>query len=146
MNAEAAALYPVGTTNAGKIVAVGSTSSKKTSDDFTLTRVALSCYKVRLILGAVAGPFVGLFINLPSGVTSALNAEPQLMTRLTGLGLAFLMEMRDTSMRTERDVEFVLRLPVLAMVPEIAPLTAKSDGQLGVLKDARSGLGLGSGA
>jgi hypothetical protein len=59
-------------------------------DDFTLTRVALSCYKVRLILGAVAGPFVGLFINLPSGVTSALNAEPQLMTRLTGLGLAFL--------------------------------------------------------
>ena len=59
-------------------------------DDFTLTRVALSCYKVRLILGAVAGPFVGLFINLPSGVTSALNADPQLMTRLTGLGLAFL--------------------------------------------------------
>jgi hypothetical protein len=59
-------------------------------DDFTLTRVALSCYKVRLILGAVAGPFVGLFINLPSGVISALNAEPQLMTRLTGLGLAFL--------------------------------------------------------
>ena len=44
-----------------------------------------------------------------------------------GLGLAFLLEMRDTSMRTERDVEFVLRLPVLAMVPEIGPLTAKSD-------------------
>ena len=60
-------------------------------DDFTLTRVALSCYKVRLILGAVAGPFVGLFINLPSGGDQrALNAEPQLMTRLTGLGLAFL--------------------------------------------------------
>jgi polysaccharide chain length determinant protein (PEP-CTERM system associated) len=63
-----------------------------------------------------------------------------------GLGLAFLLEMRDTSMRTERDVEFVLRLPVLAMVPEIAPLTAKSQSQVGALKDARSGLGLGSGA
>ena len=63
-----------------------------------------------------------------------------------GFGLAFLLEMRDTSMRTERDVEFVLRLPVLAMVPEIAPLTAKSQGQMAPLRDARSGLGLGSGA
>jgi polysaccharide chain length determinant protein (PEP-CTERM system associated) len=59
-----------------------------------------------------------------------------------GFGLAFLLEMRDTSMRTERDVEFVLRLPVLAMVPEIEPLTAKAV----VPFEAKSHLGAGSGA
>jgi uncharacterized protein involved in exopolysaccharide biosynthesis len=37
-----------------------------------------------------------------------------------GLALTLLLEMHDTSMRTERDVEVVLRLPVLAMVPLIA--------------------------
>lgn len=36
-----------------------------------------------------------------------------------GLGLSFLLEMRDTSLRTERDVEFTLRLHVLAMIPAI---------------------------
>jgi capsular polysaccharide biosynthesis protein len=36
-----------------------------------------------------------------------------------GLAIAFLLEARDTSLRTERDVEFALRLPVLAMVPSI---------------------------
>jgi len=36
-----------------------------------------------------------------------------------GLAIAFLLEARDTSFRTERDVEFALRLPVLAMVPSI---------------------------
>lgn len=36
-----------------------------------------------------------------------------------GLGLAFLLEMKDTSIRNERDVEFALRLPVLAMIPAI---------------------------
>jgi len=40
-----------------------------------------------------------------------------------GLAIAFLMEMKDTSMRSERDVEFTLRLPVLAMVPAIEPLS-----------------------
>lgn len=39
-----------------------------------------------------------------------------------GLGLAFLGEMRDTSIRTEQDVEFALRLPVIVMVPAIGPL------------------------
>jgi polysaccharide chain length determinant protein (PEP-CTERM system associated) len=63
-----------------------------------------------------------------------------------GFGLAFLLEMRDTSLRTERDVEFVLRLPVLAMVPEIGPLTAKAPKQLPVTLDTKSSLGLGSGA
>ena len=37
------------------------------------------------------------------------------------LGLAFFLEMQDTSLRTEHDVEVALRLPVLAMIPEIAP-------------------------
>ncbi len=36
---------------------------------------------------------------------------------LLGLGLTFLLEVRDTSMRSDRDVEVVLRLPVLAMIP-----------------------------
>jgi polysaccharide chain length determinant protein (PEP-CTERM system associated) len=36
-----------------------------------------------------------------------------------GLGLAFLLEVQDTSLRTESDVENALELPVLAMVPTI---------------------------
>ena len=36
-----------------------------------------------------------------------------------GMVIAFFLESRDTSFRTERDVEFALRLPVLAMVPAI---------------------------
>jgi polysaccharide chain length determinant protein (PEP-CTERM system associated) len=63
-----------------------------------------------------------------------------------GLGLAFLMEMRDTSMRTERDVEFVLRLPVLAMVPEVGPLTTRVAKKTAVQLDTKSSLGLGAGA
>ena len=42
-----------------------------------------------------------------------------------GLGIAFLLEMQDTSLKTERDVEFALRLPVLAMIPEIEPMPQK---------------------
>lgn len=41
-----------------------------------------------------------------------------------GLGLAFLLEMRSTPFRTERDVEFYLHLPVLAMVPSIEPVSS----------------------
>jgi polysaccharide chain length determinant protein (PEP-CTERM system associated) len=36
-----------------------------------------------------------------------------------GLGLALLLEMQDTSMRSERDVELALRLPVLVSIPVI---------------------------
>jgi polysaccharide chain length determinant protein (PEP-CTERM system associated) len=36
-----------------------------------------------------------------------------------GLGLTVLLEMRDTSVRTDRDVEALLHLPVLAVVPEL---------------------------
>jgi polysaccharide chain length determinant protein (PEP-CTERM system associated) len=42
-----------------------------------------------------------------------------------GFGLGLLLEMRDTSMRSEHDVEVVLRLPVLAMIPVIAQNAAK---------------------
>jgi polysaccharide chain length determinant protein (PEP-CTERM system associated) len=39
-----------------------------------------------------------------------------------GLGITLLMEMQDTSFRNERDVESLLRLPVLAMVPAVNPI------------------------
>lgn len=39
-----------------------------------------------------------------------------------GLGLVFLLELQDTSIRNERDVEFALRLPVIAMLPAIEPV------------------------
>jgi uncharacterized protein involved in exopolysaccharide biosynthesis len=42
-----------------------------------------------------------------------------------GLAMAFFLEMKDTSFKTERDVEFALQLPVLAMVPEIGPPSLK---------------------
>lgn len=41
------------------------------------------------------------------------------------LGLAFLLELRDTSLRSEREVEFALKLPVLATVPIIEPVRRK---------------------
>jgi polysaccharide chain length determinant protein (PEP-CTERM system associated) len=53
-----------------------------------------------------------------------------------GLGIAFVLEMRDNSLKTERDVEFALRLPVLAMVPAIEPISSKKPGKAG--SDARS--------
>jgi capsular polysaccharide biosynthesis protein len=42
-----------------------------------------------------------------------------------GLGITFLLELGNSSMRSERDVEFALRLPVLAMVPAVQPMTSK---------------------
>jgi polysaccharide chain length determinant protein (PEP-CTERM system associated) len=63
-----------------------------------------------------------------------------------GLGLAFLLEMKDTSIRTERDVEFILRLPVLAMVPEVLPVPANSLKQMAAQLDPKSSPGLGAGA
>ena len=47
-----------------------------------------------------------------------------------GAGLALVLEMQDTSFRTERDVEISLRLPVLAMVPAIKALPAKASREL----------------
>ena len=47
-----------------------------------------------------------------------------------GLGLTLFLEMRDTSLRSERDVEFVLQLPVLAMIPSIEPLSRNNPAKL----------------
>ena len=46
-----------------------------------------------------------------------------------GIGLAFLMELQDTSLRTEKDVESLLTLPVLATVPRIKPLLKKAEAR-----------------
>jgi polysaccharide chain length determinant protein (PEP-CTERM system associated) len=56
-----------------------------------------------------------------------------------GLALAFLLEMKDTSFKTERDVEFVLQLPVLAMVPAIEPPSAKGIGRTATVKNVEAG-------
>jgi len=42
-----------------------------------------------------------------------------------GIGIALLIEFRDASLRTERDVEFVMKFPVLAVIPAVEPLTTK---------------------
>jgi len=59
-----------------------------------------------------------------------------------GLGLAFMMEMRDTSLRTERDVEFSLHLPVIALIPVFEPLTGKKSREPAELPTAGRGFGL----
>jgi polysaccharide chain length determinant protein (PEP-CTERM system associated) len=63
-----------------------------------------------------------------------------------GLGLAFLLEMRDTSLRTERDVEVSLQLPVLAMVPTIKPSSGSKPTQPLAQTPAHSGASVGTGA
>jgi len=60
-----------------------------------------------------------------------------------GLGLAFLLEMKDSSFKTERDVEFALHLPVLAMVPEIEPMSAKNGRMTAKRKSAGTGIEVG---
>jgi len=62
-----------------------------------------------------------------------------------GVGLAFFIETQDKSLRTERDVEYALRLPVLAMVPAIEPIATKKPHK-SVRRSADSGLGLRAGA
>ena len=44
-----------------------------------------------------------------------------------GLALTLLLEMQDASFRNEKDVEAVLRMPVLAMIPAIKPLGRQRD-------------------
>lgn len=62
-----------------------------------------------------------------------------------GLGLAFALEMQDTSMRNERDVEFVLHLPVLAMIPAVQPGSGKVEtAGSGLKSPLDSGVGLGA--
>jgi polysaccharide chain length determinant protein (PEP-CTERM system associated) len=61
-----------------------------------------------------------------------------------GLGIAFFLEMKDSSFKTERDVEFALHLPVLAMVPAIEPLLAKSNKKNGNQKVAATDVAVGA--
>ena len=63
-----------------------------------------------------------------------------------GLGIAFLLELQDKSLKTERDVEFALRLPVLAMIPAIEPVTSKKLGSRIVRASANPDLRLSAGA
>jgi polysaccharide chain length determinant protein (PEP-CTERM system associated) len=60
-----------------------------------------------------------------------------------GLAIAFLLEMKDSSMRSERDVEFTLHLPVLAMVPLIEPLSEKKPDAPAEPERAEAGVGAG---
>jgi len=61
-----------------------------------------------------------------------------------GLGVALLLQLRDTSLKTERDVEFTLRLPVLAMIPAIEPVSGKKSKQTARLLPAGSGVKMGA--
>ena len=63
-----------------------------------------------------------------------------------GLGLCLLLEMQNTSLRSERDVEFALRLPVLAMIPLVEPVSTKKLNKTVVRSPADSNLGLSAGA
>ena len=61
-----------------------------------------------------------------------------------GVGLAFFLEMRDTSLRTERDVELYLRLPVLATIPSIEFLSGS--GPMLLVQQTTNHSGVGAGA
>jgi polysaccharide chain length determinant protein (PEP-CTERM system associated) len=61
-----------------------------------------------------------------------------------GIGIAFFLELRDTSFRTERDVEFALRLPVLAMVPSIERLLAMKSKQSVIQKPGDASVDVGA--
>jgi polysaccharide chain length determinant protein (PEP-CTERM system associated) len=59
-----------------------------------------------------------------------------------GLGLTLLLELKDTSFKSERDVEFTLRLPVLALIPAIEPIASKNATVPPALRTANPGASL----
>jgi polysaccharide chain length determinant protein (PEP-CTERM system associated) len=59
-----------------------------------------------------------------------------------GIGLTLLFELKDTSLKSERDVEFSLRLPVLAMIPAVQPIATKKGNVHPVLQAANADAGL----
>lgn len=62
-----------------------------------------------------------------------------------GVALALFIELQNTSMRSERDVEFALHLPVLAIVPSIEPtLSKRLRNAAGPLPPANATLGQGA--
>jgi polysaccharide chain length determinant protein (PEP-CTERM system associated) len=44
-----------------------------------------------------------------------------------GLAIAFLLEAQDTTLRTEKDVEHLLKLPTLAVIPAMKPIQANGN-------------------
>jgi succinoglycan biosynthesis transport protein ExoP len=59
-----------------------------------------------------------------------------------GLALTFLLELKDTSLKSERDVEFTLRLPVLAMIPAVEPVATKKSQLPPILQAPSADAGL----
>jgi succinoglycan biosynthesis transport protein ExoP len=59
-----------------------------------------------------------------------------------GLALTFLLELKDTSLKSERDVEFTLRLPVLAMIPAVEPIATKKSQLPPILQAPSADAGL----
>lgn len=59
-----------------------------------------------------------------------------------GVGLTLFFEFKDTSIKSERDVEFSLRLPVLAMIPAVAPVATKKGNVHVTLQPASVDAGL----
>lgn len=58
-----------------------------------------------------------------------------------GLGLSLLLEIQDTSLRSERDVELTLRLPVLALIPVLESNSKDAKTQNSIFGSARSTTG-----
>ncbi len=57
-----------------------------------------------------------------------------------GIGVAFVLEMRDTTLRTERDVEFFLKVPTLALVPSVGLGIPKDDANSRSVKSILRGM------
>lgn len=72
------------------------------------------------VLDPASLPSKATFPNRPLFAAGGLGGGLAL-----GIGIAFVMEMQNSSLRSERDVEFALKLPVLAMVPAVEPLLSK---------------------
>lgn len=58
-----------------------------------------------------------------------IGAAGAIMGLSLGLGLAWFTEVRDTSLRSEKDVESLIRLPVLAAIPVFKPHAASKIGK-----------------
>lgn len=60
-----------------------------------------------------------------------------------GIGIILLLEMKDTSIRAEKDIEFFLKLPTLALIPSVeAAVNGKSAGFLSKLRSRKANLSL----
>src|SRR4030095_11913319 len=64
---------------------------------------------------------------------------------VSGVGLAFLLEYLDTSIRGPREVEAVLRVPALGLVPKRAPVRAHLGRRLRLHHVGLGHVGLGAG-